>query len=59
MSDINIRTAYETLEYLATKSAVFAQIRDEVKFKNQKIEELEGMIMELTMALAIVAGGEA
>ena len=57
MNNPNIKTSYETLDYLATKSQVFELVRDDVKAKDQRIAELEGMVMELTIALSLVAGG--
>ena len=59
MDNPNIETTYETLDYLASKSMVFTKVRDEIRSKDTRIAELEGMVMELTMALALVAGGGA
>lgn len=59
MDNPNIETTYETLDYLASKSMVFTKIRDEIKSKDARIADLEGMVMELTMALALVVGGGA
>jgi hypothetical protein len=58
------KTAYEILDQLAEKSNMFCMIRDEFQNKNEKINELEskneileGAIMELTIILSMMTGG--
>lgn len=58
MTNTNIKTSYEILDYLAEKSDLFKMIRDDFKSKDERIQLLEGTVMELTEALALIANGE-
>lgn len=47
----DVKSVYETIDFLAGKSKLFEKIGDELKAKDTKIKELENAIVELSVAM--------
>lgn len=47
----NVKSVYETIDFLAGKSKLFEKIGEELKSKDEKVKELEDAIVEITIML--------
>ena len=47
----NVKSVYETIDFLAGKSKLFEKIGEELRSKDEKVKELEDAIVEITIML--------